>query len=225
MRSFPVASVASGAPCPASHPGTLARNPPCALQGAPFLRKTRTCISRAFDCRMCRLRTCVLCEEARFPPCSAGGTRARPRITRRWHRATAERQGGLQNGKSSSRHHAGQEPGTLPPLERRPRHGRALAQVLRASGLPSSEPGLLRMGADGPGGRELLRRVALGGHRPVPKPWRPGRQRRIRHRRLEDSRSLRHGLRRGLERTVSLAHRPFRRAEWIRLRRDASRLR
>ena len=37
---FPVASVASGAPCPASYPGTLARNPPCAPQGAPFLRKT-----------------------------------------------------------------------------------------------------------------------------------------------------------------------------------------
>ena len=99
------------------------------------------------------------------------------------------------------------------------------AQVLRTSGLPSSEPGLLRMGADGPGGRELLRRVALGGHRAIPKPWRPGRQRRIRHRRLEDSRSLRHGLQRGLERGRPEAHRPFRRAERIRLRRDASRLR
>ena len=78
----------------------------------------------------------ALCEEASFPPCAAGGTCARLRITRRWHRATAERQGGLQNGKSSSHHHAGQEPGALPPLERRPRHSRALAQVLRAPGLP-----------------------------------------------------------------------------------------
>lgn len=124
--------------------------------------------------RMCRLRTCVLCEETRFPPCSAGGTRARPRITRRWHRATAERQGGLQNGKSSSHHHAGQEPGALPPLERRPRHSRALAQVLRAPGLPPPEPGLLRVSARHTAPRtprraSLPRRRRRASPRPVPR--------------------------------------------------------
>ena len=116
----------------------------------------------------------ALCEEASFPPCAAGGTCARLRIMRRWHRATAERQGGLQNGKSSSHHHAGQEPGALPPLERRPRHSRALAQVLRAPGLPPPEPGLLRVSARRTAPRtprraSLPRRRRRASPRPVPR--------------------------------------------------------
>lgn len=60
----------------------------------------------------------ALCEEARLAPCTAGGTRARPRVTRRWHRATAERLGG-HHGKSGSHHHEGAKDRALPALERR----------------------------------------------------------------------------------------------------------
>ena len=212
-------------PSPASHPGTLARNPPNAPQGASFLRKTRT--SRfPFASLSCRLRACALCEEARFAPCTAGGTRARPRITRRWHRATAEKLGG-HHGKSGSHHHEGAKDRAVAALERRPRHGCAASQILRASRLPPSEPGLLRLGAHVPSDGELLRWLLVPRHRFLhhgPADG-PRRQRRLRHRGLAHRRPPANGVRLGLEPHRDALLRAFRRGRLAQIQRDAPRLR
>ena len=212
-------------PRPASHPGTLARNPPCAPQGASFLRKTRT--SRfPFANLSCRLRACALCEEARFTPCTAGGTRARPRITRRWHRATAERLGG-HHGKSGSHHHEGAKDRAVPALERRSGYRRTASQVLRASRLPSPEPGLLRLGAHVPGDGELLRWLLVPRHRCLHHGSADGsrRPRRLRHRGLAHRRPPANGVRRRLEPHRDALLRAFRRGGLAQVQRDAPRLR
>ncbi len=65
-------------------------------------------------------------------------------------------------------------------------HGRTTAQVLRATGLPPTERRLLRMGADLPGDGQLLWERPVLGNRPGRVIRQPGRQRRLRHRRLGD---------------------------------------
>ena len=77
-----------------------------------------------------------------------------------------EREGGPRWEKGDH-HHAREEDRALPALERRLRHRRAAASVLRVPGLPPAQLRQLRVGPHLPGRRQLLRRHAVGRHRPL----------------------------------------------------------
>lgn len=71
----------------------------------------------------------------------------------------------VPDGKQSDYHHTRKENRALPALERRPRHRRAAASVLRAPGLPPAQLRQLRVGPHPSGRRQLLRRHTVGRYR------------------------------------------------------------